>query len=612
MGNVTAPGACRSFPGTTESPWGQNFAPWGRRSAQLPSPPKQTFQQLNSSRVNGNSRDAMQSPGQAIRAYSCSRSERRVSARTDRDRENGTYPQEVNRYCPAELETKLQDLAYSPVCGSAWWEEPSTAGPRLGFATGTPKCSTLTYPQAGFHGVNVDEQPADYSYAFSAEIREMEQAALLQAANPHMLPLQTLCPTPAVLGPLCGRGERELQNWHRSQDSNELLGTCAEMISQTARYIYEVMGTSGNKRRTVRILSAADGCADDSLPDMQARYVPTSVMLAHSFAITAGSWQDQQTHIRVFGADLRNIATRWWQSQQLPWRMPHWLELRFVALDNTQNFKPQLYGTLQCEQDLRFDAVLLRQGLCFCDDPSKTSPAWPTEIFVSCDRSRAWARPGLASAHVPCLESICGTYQLEPMLFEGRPAYRKDGCVLRWCPDRLEWAVLDTQGGAWAYARGDLGHPVLARGPWTVWDGQSHVSDSSFGCSLAQPGATPPWYRPPAQRICCCGVTGDTASVLQLLQRVEQVLDPQQPHSFGLIHGAWTNGTLVEVQQLHQQMQEAARLFNDLRTGLYVACVLWRTAAKEYWLQCDGIMLFQIGSRVDPFRAYAGLPPLFS
>ena len=24
-----------------------------------------------------------------------------------------------------------------------------------------------------------------------------------------------------------------------------------------------------------------------------------------------------------------------------------------------------------------FDVVLLRQGLCFCDDPSKTSTAWP-------------------------------------------------------------------------------------------------------------------------------------------------------------------------------------------------------------------------------------------
>lgn len=261
--------------------------------------------------------------------------------------------------------------------------------------------------------------------------------------------LRPICPTPFALGPVCARGERELANWRSAPNSAELLGTYANMMADIARYIFDVVASSRDARSLVRVLSAADGVADDTQPDMQAKRVPTSVMLAHALAMCPGVWQDERTHFRVFGGDLRNAVSPWWQPQQLPWQLPRWVDHRFVALDNTHDFVPQLYSTAQCEADMRFDVVLVRQGLCFCDDPSKTSATWPFEVCIT--RSH------------PC--NICGIYTLEPFLFEGRPAYRKDHCVLQWCTARVEWAVQDIAGGTWAFARGDVGHPVLARGP---------------------------------------------------------------------------------------------------------------------------------------------------
>lgn len=404
--------------------------------------------------------------------------------------------------------------------------------------------------------------------------------------QPQLPRVQPVCPTPFVLGPVCGRGERELKRWRCAAGSSELLGTVASVMADTAKYIWDVV-IAQSARSSLRILSAADGCADDTLPDTQANFVPTSVMLAHSMATSQGAWQDQRTRVRLFGGDVRNVVSPWWQQQYHPWPLPQYIAHRFVALDNTSDFGPQLFSNSQCEGDLQFDVVLVRQGLCFCDDPSKMSPSWPAEVNVS--RSQ---------------ESIvCGTYQLEPELLEGRPAYRKGKCVLQWCPARLEWAVLDPGGGAWAYSRGDVGHPALARGPWTVWDGTGHVSDTTFACDLAQQGS-PPWHRPPAQRLCCCGVAGDASSILGLLHRVAAILDQRQPHSFGLLHGAFTSGTKIEVDQLHEQIKEATWLYNEQRRGVHVATVLWRTAATQYWLQCDGIILFQPGSRADPFRAF--------
>lgn len=446
--------------------------------------------------------------------------------------------------------------------------------------------------------------PADF-YARAGKQPEFAfgQEALRIPQTPQVSRLRSVCPTPFILGPVCGRGERELPGWRNARDSNEILGTCADMMAQTAKYIVDVISSPGH---TMRLLSAADGCADDTQTDAQARYVPTSVMLAHSLAMS-GAWPDLYGRVRVFGADVRNALIPWWLPQDLPWRFPGWIEHRFLSLDNTRDFESQLYATAQCEEDLRFDVVLLRQGLCFCDDPSKTSLAWPREVSVVCERAMNVAVGDPAAVGMAALAATCGVYQLEPLLFEGRPSYRRGGCFLRWCSSRLEWAILDSEGGAWAYARGDLGHPALARGPWTVWDGTNHVVETTFSCNLVQPASTPPWQRPPSQRICCCGVPGDAGSVLQLLLRIATILDCRNPDSFCLLHGAWTNGTQTEVDQLHQQLEDAVRLFNERRAfcGLpHAACVLWRTAAKEYWLQCDGIVLFQPDSRSDPFRAF--------
>merc|ERR1719507_716682 len=93
--------------------------------------------------------------------------------------------------------------------------------------------------------------------------------------------------------------------------------------------------------------------------------------------------------------------------------------------------------------------------------------------------------------------SFCGLYFLESTLWEGRPSYRRDGCILLWCNARVEWALQDISGGTWAFARGDVGHPTLARGPWAVWDGTQHANDATFACNLPQPLAPPPWQRPP-------------------------------------------------------------------------------------------------------------------
>lgn len=429
---------------------------------------------------------------------------------------------------------------------------------------------------------------------------------------------RAVCPTPFALGPVCGRGERELPNWKATKDSAEILGNCSEIIYATCRYILDVVLARGGSslHRPLKVLSAADGVSDDTQQDAQARYVPTSVMLAHAFATSNEPRLGQHQQLTVYGGDIRNMVIPFWQPQSLPWILPTHLQHRFVALDNTHDFGPQLYNNSQVENGQFFDVVLLRQALCFCDDPSKVSGSCPIEVNLCCS-SCAHCRAILASEgkQLPDVTAIrptaiCGIYRLEHYLWENRPAYRSGRRVLKWCPDRLEWAVLDdADGGAWAYARGDLGHPVLARGPWTVWDGHNHVSDASFACNLTQVMSTPPWYRPPPHRMVCAGVPGDTDSVVFLLFRIAAVLDTSKLDSFGLLHGAWTNGTQVEVEQLHSNLVEAAQRYNDQRRmsggfPIHAACVLWRTAATQYWLQCDGIMLFQPGSFADPYGAY--------
>jgi len=396
---------------------------------------------------------------------------------------------------------------------------------------------------------------------------------------------RAICPTPHYLHRVLARGERELPNWHGARDGTELLGNCAAILMDTAQFLLDVAG-SAPPTSTLSVLSLADGIADDKMPEWQARYVPTSVMLCHAFAMIAESLKtkDRPVHVRVFGGDLRNAVSHWREPQRFLWPLPSWLNHRFVALDNKRDFVKQIFDEAQCERGRLFDVVIVRQGLCFCDDPSKLSLAWPREVLVS---SVAY-------------DSLAGTYQLEAFLHEGRPAYRRGHCVLKWLQDRGEWVICDAQGGLWAYVRSDVGHPAVARGPWAAWNGAEHVLDQAFACDLVG-SDPPPWHRSPASRYCCCGVDGTASSVTSLLHRMASVLDVRQFNSFGLLHGAWTNGTKAEVYQLHQQIEEAAQLYNQQRVGAHVSTVLWRKSAKEFWLQCDGLLLFQPGSCVDPF-----------
>merc|ERR1712137_1417053 len=113
----------------------------------------------------------------------------------------------------------------------------------------------------------------------------------------------------------------------------------------------------------LRVLSLADG-------SIQERWrVPTSVMLAHAFSSVVPS-DSKKRRVFIVGADVKNPISAWEEEQWQPPQLPSWLELRAVALDNQSDFQLQLFGKGQCDVKLRFDAVVMRQGLCFCDDPS--------------------------------------------------------------------------------------------------------------------------------------------------------------------------------------------------------------------------------------------------
>eukprot|EP00756_Hemistasia_phaeocysticola_P040476 Hpha_TRINITY_DN16866_c0_g1::TRINITY_DN16866_c0_g1_i1::g.150378::m.150378 len=394
-----------------------------------------------------------------------------------------------------------------------------------------------------------------------------------------------VCPTPVRLCSVCNRGERELQSWRQQRNSVEILGTFAQMMGAVIRTLW---GAAGPQRQDLKILSLSDGVSDDTQPDTQAKYVPTSVLLCHSFMTEHGNWNEGGRRVRIYGGDMRNGLTRWWQRQGFPWPTPQWLEHRFLSLDNGRDFRGQLYTEQQCESNTTFDVVLMRHGLCFCDDPSKLSQSWPAEVEVRSEHST----------------TLHGVYTLHNQLVEARPAYRKGQYLLQWCPQQLEWAVLDENNGVWAYAKADVGHPVLARGPWTVWNGSAHVTDAAFGVDLAPHHPPPAWARPPNMRVCCSGMRGDAESLHALYERAASVLDPTQPNAFALLHGAWTNGTRTEVGALHREVEEAARFFNcagPRRFDGLSATALWRSAAKEYWLQCDGVIIYKPGGAADPF-----------
>eukprot|EP01062_Namystynia_karyoxenos_P002798 TRINITY_DN10993_c0_g1_i1.p1 TRINITY_DN10993_c0_g1~~TRINITY_DN10993_c0_g1_i1.p1 ORF type:complete len:599 (+),score=165.92 TRINITY_DN10993_c0_g1_i1:134-1930(+) len=416
--------------------------------------------------------------------------------------------------------------------------------------------------------------------------RDSSSGAVAPHTRKHSTPAgpqpRPVVATPFNLCAVCNRGERELQGWRGERDSGQILGTYAELMAATAQRLF---AAGGRRRGDLRVLSMSDGVSDDTQLDTQAKYVPTSVMLCHSFTREPGRWHEGRRRVRIFGGDMRNGVSRWWQQQQQPWVFPQWLEHRFVALDNGKDLRQQLHGEGQVEEGMAFDVVLMRHGLCFCDDPSKTSQTWPAEVRMEC----SWA------------SAVCGVYSLEPQYWEGRPAYRMSDLLLQWSPTHGEWAILDSNGGAWAYARSDVGHPALARGPWMLWNGQSHLTDNSLACNLVH--SPPPWMRQPSQRVCCSGMRGEASALCALFERAAVLLDPDQSGSFALLHGAWTNGTLDEVIVIHQEIEEAARRFNASpqrpSDGL-CAAVLWRTAAKEYWLQCDGVIIYRPGSAADP------------
>lgn len=194
-------------------------------------------------------------------------------------------------------------------------------------------------------------------------------------------------------------------------------------------------------------------------------------------------------HVKIFGADVANSLGPALQytdpetgSRRPSW-MPPWLELKHVCLDNSKSFKHQLTKCGLCTHSAKFDVVLMRQGLCYCEDPSyEVCP--PEELIVA----------GITGEDLS--DGPSGDYVLEPFMRNGRPSYRNGKYLLHWRSESSDWAIVEDNetGYVWANNHKESGSPALAQAPWFVWNGEDFVIDQDVSCIIA--GACP-WKRPP-------------------------------------------------------------------------------------------------------------------
>lgn len=179
----------------------------------------------------------------------------------------------------------------------------------------------------------------------------------------------------AILG---FRGERRLRHWRLAKDSQELLGDFSNFAEQAVSFIMSALGSHADD---IRVLSLADGCGSEA---HATNYVPTSLQLLHEFARQAPA----EMFVSVLGGDIWNSQARRLQRQQLPWLLPGSVDHRFVNLDNLSDFAPQIKN--QWFDDPLFDAVVMRQGLCFCDEedelncPPTSSRSYPNYRTCCC------------------------------------------------------------------------------------------------------------------------------------------------------------------------------------------------------------------------------------
>jgi hypothetical protein len=229
-----------------------------------------------------------------------------------------------------------------------------------------------------------------------------------------------------------------------------------------------------------------------------------------------------------------------------------------MHLDNTQDLASQLSD----QQLSKFDVVLMRQGLCYCHDPS-----------FDCQPPRKLHVAGLQGNGLYNGPSS-GTYFLEPDFRNGRPSYRRGGFLLHWRPEGPsrecgsgDWIVVgdDDERFIWANVVHDRGSPALAQNPWYVWDGNSYLVDEGVSCEVAGPV---PWKRPPHACECCGGISLNAGAIQSFMGRVAAMLDERQPNAFALLQGGLYQGTRGEVEELQSELQRAVNRYNWLNNGI--------------------------------------------
>jgi hypothetical protein len=301
-----------------------------------------------------------------------------------------------------------------------------------------------------------------------------------------------------------------------------------------------------------------------------------------------GSWPIGLERIKIFGADVQNPIDHCREAQELSW-MPPWLELQYVCLDNQKDFRPQLHECGLYSHSEMFDIVVMRQGLCYCEDHSfQCRPPREVKLAGVAGDPSSWRKDS---------EGPSGIYGLEQEFRNGRPSYRNGKFLLHWRPDRYDWIVAedDEAGAVWANVCKDSGSPALAQGTWYVWDGNDYVLDEGVCCHVPGPC---PWRRPPCDCKCCAGISLDAVAMQSFIGRVAAVIDQDNPKAFAFLHSGYYKGVPDEVGEFELELEMAAEQFNSSKSCM-CASVLRRHKSQDaedgspmrYWNQVNGLLL---------------------
>eukprot|EP00913_Durusdinium_trenchii_P011810 g11092.t1 len=421
---------------------------------------------------------------------------------------------------------------------------------------------------------------------------------------------------------------------------NEILGTCSEIITSTARYIFDVVKSRDlNRKSPLKILSAADGCADDTIQEAQARYVPTSVMLAHAFAASTGGWIRQLSEELQFvvlvlvdlGAHACDDVKRSKGSTDLSRfcaRIGLHIVLGDVCSDGVQTDWSGLSWMMRTVELGLLRAETLGIQSCREDhgQMAAADPRYALTLFENWDCIGVRTPFAWDDVHKQILEG-----------FGGAVGGFGSGLVTCWDPFLEEDSSgLENEHGsilqrhAMIHLLLHLGVDVLAFDFDTFWfqDARAYLEEIAdhkkadvlmtkhldsdclnMGLLYIRSSAqTAKWYTKYFAWLHLHPYEDEQRGMNALLGFTKQ---KARLAKLGIPRIA--RGQLGQAKRwqraLWRQLTEAVQMYNDRRAAAggvpaHAACLLWRTAATQYWLQCDGIMLFQPGSCADPYRAY--------